>query len=274
MDIAEIKSKLFSERARPILDSEFSYLYRDTANFILGKYQEILALTNNRAAAEYILPWIVLDAELPPDMDLIEKRTPATTENRLPSITLVRYAPREEEQILRLIIFRETNLNWVEAQEKVQLLPIEEREKILEKYLAGKSWPELNFLSYAFEGRLDSLRLAEIKAANAGLLLESGLTVNAGYFTPEIISRSNSQCEYIAAVKMAKEAYQKMRGRLSPAAGLIIPLAFLQKFLFTVNMFDLLAWQESSPLADLFLREIKKVHPFIVNFRPSNQKQI
>lgn len=268
MTAEQLKQKIFSDKIRPILTSDFEYVLRETCDFIIDIYQTI----NNKLAdspdLQYLLPVATLDnfsiktsAE---NSQLIVKvrEKLSSQQKKSPELQLIDYVKDEENTLLALIFFKHSALSLAEIKEKIALLTVEQKEEYFEQYFKQPlPLQELDFFSYTFEFCTDFLTLRQIKKYHYNSFILQDLSINNSYFTPPTIIEAGFQAEFIQVMKKAIDTLQKISPAFPQKAKYLIPIAFLQKILFNININQLI--KLDLPIAQNFWSAIKQVHPTI-----------
>ena len=268
MTLDQIKSNLFSDKVRALLQSDFEYTYRHACEFILEQYKTLAKQLTDESLLSHILPLAALPEFAIKNIsgnELLAGKVLDNTLNQADKVSgprLLEYAAGEEDWLVSLIFFKHSKLDWRSIQDKVRLMTIEQREKFFEIFFKNtKMRQELNFLNYTFEVALDFVTLQKLFDSPHQALLLQDLSLINGYVTPPEIVNAGLQSEYILALKHAINAFEEIRPSYPQLAKYIIPLAFLQKVLFTININQLI--NLNLPLANDLWSLIKKVHPTI-----------
>jgi hypothetical protein len=268
MDLDSIKTNLYSPKVAAIMRSEHEYTYRHACEFILEQYKTLSSAIADDAILSYILPVAALpdfeitdcsDQALVAQVDLYGKEQSV----KISDIKLLFHQDDEEDFLAELIFFKNSKLDWRTTKERVNLLSIEQREKILAYYFQNHKncRDELNFFTYTFELAADFTTIEKLRHAPHQALLIQDINLINGYYSPPEIIDAGFQSEYIMAIKRATQAYKELGESFPQVAKYLIPLAFLQKILFTVNI-NQLQKLNFEPAKELWER-IKKVHPTI-----------
>jgi hypothetical protein len=268
MTIDDIRQKLFSAKTNSITQSEFEFIYRDTIDFILEKYQLIDAQLTDKTSLKYLLPCAIMDEIIflptTPEKtqlelhaaDLTHEATPYKTEPKL-----LHYPEREENDLVSLILGHTTNLAHEQIAERLKYLTIEQKENLTQHYFSQNNNQLLNFFPYTFQLPVDFITLVKLQKLLPGqILLSPAATVN-NFHMPSDIVDSGYHGDYIMVMKRCLDTYKRLLPQLSTPAFYIIPLAFMQKVIFTVSINNLIAWDFS--FVENLLMLIKKVNPTI-----------
>jgi len=269
VDIEEIKQNLFSTKTECIMNSEYEFLYRDTIDFILDQYQKFSNKIEDKKALEHMLPIAVQSDFVIKNEDQFENLLDAKIEETLlqakpvSSITkIIDYPAQDENALARLILLRYSRLNSDQIREKIPMLTIEQKETIYQHYLqADPNRQILDFIPYTIELTTDILTIQKIKKLLNGNVLTQPFSIHHGYYTPDEILNSDDHGEYILMMKRALDAYKKMSPQLSTKAFYIVPLAFMQKVIFTISINKLKTWD--FPFVEDVLMQIKHVNPTV-----------
>ncbi len=269
MNLEQIKQHLFSTKVSAIMKSEFEFLYRDTIDFILNKYLDFSRHIPDEEILKYLLPIASLpdfqikfitetEKNLNIHLDEILKNIPPKPNN--PKI--LRAPANEENELLSLILLKYSRLNSEQIKDKISLFTIEQKEILFDKYFqADPELKLLNFLPYTIELCVDIQTLQQLKKHLGNALIIQPFSIHHHYHIPKEILNSGDHGEYIQVMKRALYAYEKMLPQLSTQAFYIIPLAFLQKVIFTISINQLA--KLNFPIIDDILMEIKKINPTI-----------
>ena len=269
MDLEQIKQNLFAPKVDAIMKSEFEFLYRDTIDFILNKYQEFSQHINDNTVLKHLLPIAALPDFQIKHQNETEKNLNTHLEELLKNIApktnnakILRAPANEENELLSLILLKYSRLNSDQIKEKISLFTIEQREILFEKYFqADLELKLLNFIPYTIELTTDIQTLQYLKKHLGNDLLIQPFSIHHHYYIPKEILNSGDHGEYIQVMKRALYAYEKMLPQLSTQAFYIIPLAFLQKVIFTISINKLITLD--CPVIVEILNEIKKINPTI-----------
>ncbi len=253
MGIEEIKSKLFSPKLELILKSEFEFLYRDLVDFIVEKYKAFEAGQIPANDLTYILPCAILD-----NLDFKPvQETDLPLSNYIQNVTnqdqpwraetkVSNFLEKEENAIVNLILRHQTNLTIQQISERLRYLTIEQKETLTNLYFENTgNYSLLNFHEFTVETAVDFLTLEKIKKSEIPNLLISPPTLHNNYFIPESFVNSSFHGDYISIMKRAMDFYYRLYPNLSTPAFYIIPLAFMQKIIFTININKLMSWDFS-----------------------------
>lgn len=270
MTTEQIKKNLYSDKIQLLLQSDFEYLYRNTCSFIFDQYQTLQQKITDKKICRYILPLAAFaDFDIKSQQTCEQQRLSEAIDtlfnrqsSKITEIKLINHPRDEEELLMALICFQQSKLNYQSINEKIKLLTIEKQEEIFQQYFQiNNERQELNFFNYTFECCLDLLSLKELRNCELSAILIQNLSISNGYYTPTEIINAGLQGEYIMSMKKACAAFQEMCPTFPQLAKYIIPLAFLQKVLFTVNINQLLKLKLS--YCDILWDQIKQVHPTI-----------
>ncbi|OGF31819.1 hypothetical protein A2533_02905 [Candidatus Falkowbacteria bacterium RIFOXYD2_FULL_35_9] len=267
--VEQIKELLYSAKSDVFMKSEFEYLYRETIDFIINKYQEFSKTIEDTTALENMLPCLAFDNFK------IEKKTSSEQQlensvsdiirnekSEMAELTLIKYAKDEENFLTKLILFQQSSLSFNQIEEKIKLMTLEQKEKLINLYFdTTKDKNVFNFFHYNFQMTCTIPILEKIKPILANKLLVQKLEICNGYYTPPKILHSGYHGDYILIMKKAIDAYKKMLPTLSTQAFYIVPLAFMQKILFTVKVVDSSLIQ--LPFKQQLWQKIKEVNPTI-----------
>lgn len=171
-----------------------------------------------------------------------------------------------ENKILFLYLYRKSNENWEKIAERLQLLTMEQKEKIWEEISDAK--PSLTLPTSLCEQTLCSMEAVDelinlkplifcpdIKIVCQPFTTELGLT------TPEFITNSSKQELYYSTMEMVKKHFSENR------LAYVIPRLFRQRAIIFLNLKSIEYLKElKSALANEILLEAGKYLPFLKNF--------
>lgn len=267
MNLEQIKANLYAPKVEPILKSDLEYQYRHVCEFIIEQYKNIETKIKEPEILIYLLPCAAL-----PNFEirqlysgqtiLIEQiNTYLNQSAKISTLNLIQYTKNEEDWLNNLILFKHSKLDWQSILEKTKLQTIEQREKFIELYFQNKNiaFQELDFFNYTFEASMDFYTIDQLRRAEHQALLVQDLSIINGYYTPPAIINCGFQSEFIFLIKRMVQAVKELQQSFPQLCKYLIPLAFFQKVVFTINI-NQLQKLKLDIAKDLWER-IKKVHP-------------
>ncbi len=197
--------------------------------------------------------------------------------------TLIDYDPDGENRVLSAALYRFGNMAFRESLERVNSLPLAEREALAENLLgrlAEHDAPlrELEHTFYTFEVVLDQGGYVELKRHRMMTQTPQVLTAGLGYGVPRRLVEAGLGDRYRTAMEMAQTTYAELAGWNPGVAAYIVPNGFNRRVLFTMNLREAFAFcsLRSAPNAHFSMRrvaeriaeEIRRVHPLLGRYMP------
>jgi len=196
-------------------------------------------------------------------------------------VELVEYDPKAVDKILAAILYGYSNRTYTQAMEKVKLLTLEQREKLLEKFHAlmdKHDWPlrELEHINYTFDLTMDYGAFRDVQRHRICTQTNQLLGAELGFSTPEEIIEAGFQKEYVQAIKVAEDAWYKIKESFPFEAQYVLPLAHRKRVLINWNLRSLhhfiklrsgkMGHISYRKIAQKCWNKINQVHPELAQF--------
>jgi thymidylate synthase ThyX len=197
------------------------------------------------------------------------------------SVTLVRYDPDAELELVATILYPYVRAPLTQLREKVRGFTAEQKAQVIDEALRRRGpWDAplraLEHISYTFDLLVDFGAYRDIQRHRMATQQAQPLTVEHGYELPEELERFDMVEPFEALMDRARECYGAMVGSLPFEASYIVPLAFRRRLLFTWNLREVFHFIElrSAPqghrsyrrVAQEVFRAVERVHPFIARY--------
>lgn len=201
------------------------------------------------------------------------------------SVELVEYDKNSEDKILTAILYHFSKLSYREIKAKIKKMGKREKEKIFSLAMKKRgphdpSLRELEQAYYTFDILLDYGAFRDLQRHRMCTQINQELGIDYGYFIPEEIIKYGFKDKFQEKMDKAAEAFKKISKKFTKEAQYVLPLAFLKRFLITLNLRELyhLIPLRTSPKAHSSYRqvafkmyqEVKKVHPLLVKYLEVN----
>ncbi len=159
----------------------------------------------------------------------------------LEGVRLVSWDPDAEVRFLATCLYRFRALSYEAALARARALGPEERRRILDDALGGRSpfdvpIRELEHIVYTFDCLMDEGAYYDLKRHRMMTQTPQALTAAYGYATPRAIEEAGLGARYRAAVEAAMELWETMRPTLGEAAAYVLPNAVYRRVLMTMNL--------------------------------------
>ncbi|MFH0814551.1 MAG: FAD-dependent thymidylate synthase [Candidatus Falkowbacteria bacterium] len=196
-------------------------------------------------------------------------------------VELVEYDKDAVDKILAAILYRFSNYPYKQAAERAKLLTMEQREQLLEKFHANMEkfdWPlrELEHVFYTFDITMDYGAFRDIQRHRICTQTNQLLTADLGFSTPPEIIEAGLQKEYLEAITVAEDAWQKIARDFPEEAQYVLPLACRKRTLITANLREMhhfiklrsgkLGHFSYRQIAQKCFEKIKAVHPELAQY--------
>ncbi|HEX2580048.1 MAG TPA: FAD-dependent thymidylate synthase [Rhabdochlamydiaceae bacterium] len=159
-----------------------------------------------------------------------------------PGVKLICYDPDSPYRVAAALLFHHTDVGLLELQEYCRKLPDDELTRILEaacQYRENrrhKSPRALEHATFTFEMLADFGIYRDLQRHRMLTQERQPLTCNFGYYIPEELQNTPMEAEYIAAMDLAKKAYDIIAKELPEEAQYIVPMAYNIHWYFHVNL--------------------------------------
>lgn len=205
------------------------------------------------------------------------------------SVTLVRYDPDAELELVAGILYPYTRASMMQLRERVRALSPEQRERVLEEALKRRGPHDnplraLEHVSYTFDMLVDFGAWRDIQRHRMATQQAQAATVEHGYEVPEELEVLDLAEPFEQLMDRAAECYRGMVGSLPYEASYIVPLAFRRRVVFTWNLREMIHFIElrSAPqghrsyrrVAQEVFKQLEAVHPFIARFIRVNLDEV
>lgn len=159
-----------------------------------------------------------------------------------PGVKLICYDPDSPYRVAAALLFHHTDVGLLELQEYCRKLPDDELTRILEAVCQSrenrrhKSPRALEHATFTFEMLADFGIYRDLQRHRMLTQERQLLTCNFGYYIPEELQNTSMEAEYIAAMVLAKKAYDIIAKELPKEAQYIVPMAYNIHWYFHVNL--------------------------------------
>ncbi|HEX4838884.1 MAG TPA: FAD-dependent thymidylate synthase [Rhabdochlamydiaceae bacterium] len=159
-----------------------------------------------------------------------------------PGVKLICYDPDSPYRVAAALLFHHTDVGLLELQEYCRKLPDDELTRILEAACQSrenrrhKSPRALEHATFTFEMLADFGIYRDLQRHRMLTQERQLLTCNFGYYIPEELQNTSMEAEYIAAMDLAKKAYDVIVKELPKEAQYIVPMAYNIHWYFHVNL--------------------------------------
>ncbi|GAG06568.1 unnamed protein product, partial [marine sediment metagenome] len=201
-------------------------------------------------------------------------RSPASKES---GVVLVDYDHGAEDQILAAALYPELHLPFSQLLKHVRTLTPEQRDKILDSYLAGranrrhKPGRALEHAYYTFDILADFGVYRDLQRHRMLTQQRQLLSTNHGYVLPELMSEAGLEREYKEVMERAADVYTKIAADFPREAQYAVPFGYRVRWYFSVNLralvwlCELRSMAQGHPayrrVAQQMFLEVKRVHP-------------
>lgn len=236
-----------------------------------------------------VIPVLVKFANPNPYFSNTDKKMPALVSDKIPSeepkkekdVELVDYDKEAEDKLITSILYRYSHHSFAQLFAKTKTLSREEKEKILEEFLNGRSefdspLRELEHVYYTFDLLMDYGAFRDVQRHRMCTQTNQPVTTKHGYSLPSELAEAGFESDFSNAMKQASEAFEELAKTNPLAAQYVVPLAFKKRTLFTWNLRELFwfirlrARKEGHlsyrKIAWHVFDELEKVHPFIAKY--------
>jgi len=159
-----------------------------------------------------------------------------------PCVKLICYDPDSPYRVAAALLFHHTDVGLLELQEYCRKLPDDELTRILEAVCQSrenrrhKSPRALEHATFTFEMLADFGIYRDLQRHRMLTQERQLLTCNFGYYIPEELQNTSMEAEYIAAMDLAKKAYDVIAKELPEEAQYVVPMAYNIHWYFHVNL--------------------------------------
>lgn len=222
---------------------------------------------------------------------LTSKISFATTREVQPAV-LIDYDSCAEEKLIAAILYHFSTVSYSSCQNIVKKMKPKEKQQIVDKALEGLRphdipLRELEHIYYTFDVLVDQGGYYDLKRHRIMTQTPQVLSTKLGFTIPQAICEAGLRKEYSALMEKIKAAYEKIVVDFPHEASYLVAKAFNRRFLMTLNLREVYHFCELRSrdtghfsyrrIAMAVYEEIKKVHPFLVQFlaccdRPSSKK--
>lgn len=202
--------------------------------------------------------------------------------------TLVDYPQDAIERLLAASLYREQNIDYAQALERVRLASAKEKSDLLYCLLGdldAHTIParELEYAVFTFDLLMDQGAYFEVKRHR--MMTQTPQTLNArlGYATPRLISEAGASELYHAAMQQARETSLALEEYDPMLASYVVPNGFNRRLLLAANLRSLVHFirLRSAPNAHFAVRrvaqrmaeEIAKVLPQLGDYLGRNENE-
>lgn len=215
-------------------------------------------------------------------LDVLAERHFGEVEPRgLSSVTLVRYDPDAELELVAALLYPYVRLPLVQLREHVRTFSREQLRETVDEALRRRGpydnpIRELEHVCYTFDLLIDFGAYRDIQRHRMATQTTQTLTVEHGYEVPEELELLRMTDRFEDLMDRAATCYRRMAGSLLFEASYIVPMAFRRRVAFTWNLRELIHFIElrSSPqghrsyrrVAQEIFRQVERVHPFVASY--------
>jgi thymidylate synthase ThyX len=235
-----------------------------------------------------VVPTLVKYAESIPylvdtcdELGNIGKKISTPHETFLDWCRLISFSPKVEEQILAPILYRFSNLDYAQAEVKIQSMDETQKAKLIECILGKRGqydepFRELEYANFTFDLVLDQGAYYELKRHRMMTQTPQRLGINLGYTIPRAIEQSMVFNEYQEVMNEVQDLWSELSRNPLGVAAYLVPNAFNRRILLQLNLRSAfhLVQLRTAPNAHFSIRrvaqrmaeEIGKVSPLFRRF--------
>lgn len=154
---------------------------------------------------------------------------------------LIYFDRQAEQHILAAALFRFGQIDYTQALEYVQSMPIVEKEKLAQflfNNLTSYDNPlrELEYSNFVFDLTLDQGAYFELKRHRMMTQTPQQLTTCLGYALPAMIVRAGLDDHFRKAMQVARQSYEALAVQNQHLASYLVPNAFNRRVLLAMNL--------------------------------------
>lgn len=148
---------------------------------------------------------------------------------------LLRYDRDLDDRLLASLLYESSQLPFSALIERVQAMPAEQREQLLDRLMAGRgshdAWPQglEGGDMFEFETVLDFGAYRDIGRHRKGFQQQQLLTSAHGFAVPPLMQQGGLGDEYVDVMTRTAERQQRIAEQFPQAAGYVTPFGFLQR---------------------------------------------
>lgn len=192
-------------------------------------------------------------------------------------VVLVDYDHDAEDHVLAAALYPEMHLPFPQLLKHVRTLTPEQRDRILDSYLAGrtnrrhKPGRALEHAYYTFDILADFGAYRDLQRHRMLTQQRQFLSTNHGYVLPELVSDAGLEQDYSEVMDSAVEVYNKIAADFPREAQYAVPFGYRVRWYFTVNLralvwlCELRSMAQGHPayrrVAQQMFLEVEQVHP-------------
>jgi len=154
---------------------------------------------------------------------------------------LVEYDKDAINKVVAALLYRGSRLPYKEIKKKVEAMQEEEKEKIIDSVLEGRSkfdrpLREFEHCYYSFDITMDYGGFRDVQRHRMCTQTNQDLGVTHGYDIPDEIKEAGVDDRYREAMEKAAELYNEISKEMPQEAQYCVPLGFKKKVLMTFNL--------------------------------------
>ena len=175
--------------------------------------------------------------------ELTKKTLPASPAPASP-VTIVDYDHNAENKLVAAILYRFSQLPFLQILETVEKMDNSQKEKIIDEALRRRESfdapiRELEHIYYTFDILMDYGAFRDIQRHRMCTQTNQAVTITHGYETPEELIEAGLQNAYKEVMEKAANLYLEMHPEYPDEAQYVVPFAFRKRTLFTWNLREL-----------------------------------